>query len=42
LSQFTHISFEIYLKLSPLMGNYLAEQERFPDGKLSCRARRVP
>jgi hypothetical protein len=42
LSQFTHISFEIYLKLSPLMGNYLAKQERLLDEKLSYRARKVP
>jgi hypothetical protein len=42
LSQFTHISSEIYLKLSPLMKNYLAKQESFVGEKLSCRARRVP
>jgi hypothetical protein len=60
LSQFKHILFEIYselfqiyLKLSPLMRNYLveqkgplmenylAEQERSLDEKLSCREREV-
>jgi hypothetical protein len=49
LSQFKHILFEIYselfqiyLKLSPLMRNYLVEQKRSLDGKLSSRARKVP
>jgi hypothetical protein len=33
---------QIYLKLSPLNENYLAEQERFFCEKLSYRARKVP
>jgi hypothetical protein len=37
-----HILFEIFFKLSPLMGNYLAEQERFLGEKLSCRVRKIP
>jgi hypothetical protein len=37
-----HISFKIYLKLNSFVRNYLAEQERLFDGKLSCRVRMVP
>jgi hypothetical protein len=33
---------QFYLKLSPLMENYLVEQEIFLDEKLSYRAKRVP
>jgi hypothetical protein len=33
---------QIYLKLSPLMGNYLAKQESFLCEKLSCWERKVP
>jgi hypothetical protein len=33
--------FRFFLKLSPLMENYLAEEETFFDGKLSCKAREV-
>jgi hypothetical protein len=36
------ITIQFYLKLSPLMENYLAEQERFLDSKLSYRTRSVP